>query len=222
MAIAMTKMVSAMLTIQSSSPIDIASKNHTRLFIVYVVILVAAAVFTVLLFRAGKLTQQAIRADADARIAEANQKAAEANQRAAEAQKELAQIQERFRPRTLSQREQNDLFGLLRAYSSLARQAREKNRETLWIVHPNGDTEATEFASMLTGLFVQAGWQPNLRAVPLSTHVVGLEVMVDDPRNPPLFAQALLRVLEEARMPFVLRQQKSSDNRTWFVVGSKH
>lgn len=142
-------------------------------------------------------------------------------ERAANAERQLLEVQERFKPRTMSPREQNSLLGLLRSYSSLARQAREKNRETLWIVHPSGDTEATEFASMLTGLFVSAGWAPNLRAVPLSEHEVGIVILVRDRNNLPQLAQALKRVLEEARIPFSLKSEPSTDERTWLIVGSK-
>src|SRR4051812_27619114 len=115
-----TKMVSAMLTIQSSSWIDIAARNQRLLFIVYVAFLLAAALFTVLVYRAGNAYQKAVQADADARIAEANQKAAEANERAAEAQKELAKIQARFVRRTLTEKEREKLVALLRAYLTIA------------------------------------------------------------------------------------------------------
>jgi hypothetical protein len=142
-------------------------------------------------------------------------------ERAAKAEKELLEVQERFKPRTMSQSEQNNLVGLLRAYASLAREAKEKNRETLWIVHPTGDTEATVFASMLTGLFIQAGWEPNLRDLALSEHTVGLEILVQDANNLPLLAQALKRVLEEARIPFAVKSEPNTDARTWLIVGSK-
>src|SRR5687767_5537460 len=105
-----------MLMNQSNSPIDIANRNHTRLFIVYVVVLavgfVAATVLTVLVFKANNAYQQAVKTDADARIAEANQKAAEA-------QTELAKIQARFVRRTLTQTERNNLVALLRAYLTI-------------------------------------------------------------------------------------------------------
>jgi hypothetical protein len=142
-------------------------------------------------------------------------------ERTAKAEKELLQVQERFRPRTMSQSEQQKLLSLLTVYSSLARNGREKNRETLWIVHPSGDTEATVFASMLTGLFSQAGWQPNLRDVPLSEHTVGIEIRVRDVNNPPLLAQGLKRVLEEAHVLYSVKSQPDSAERTWLIIGSK-
>lgn len=77
-----------------------------------------------------------------ARTAKVEANLAKQQERADKTEKDF---QERFKRRTMSPRERNDLLGLLRAYSSLAREAREKNRETLWIVHPSGDTESTEF-----------------------------------------------------------------------------
>lgn len=147
---------------------------------------------------------------------------AKQQERAAKAEKELLEVQERFKPRTLSRSEQNDLFGLLRAHSSLARRAREKNGEVLWIVHPRGDPEATEFAAMLANLFSQAGWQPQLRDIPFSVHITGIAILVSDPANPPLLAQLVKRVFEEARIPFSVQPQPDSGERTWLAVGSKY
>lgn len=76
------------------------------------------------------------------------------------------------------------------------------------------------FASMLTGLFVSAGWQPNLRDVPLPEHTVGIVILVRDANKLPLLAQALKRVLEEARIPFSVQSQPDTDERTWLIVGS--
>jgi hypothetical protein len=142
-------------------------------------------------------------------------------ERAARAERELLEVQERFKPRILSERQQSELFGLLRAYSSLAREAREKNQETFWIVHPRGDIEATEFASMLTNLFVQTGWQPNLRDMPFPTHTTGIEILVRDPVNLSLLAQALKRVFEEAHIPFTIVREPNATDRTYLSIGSK-
>jgi hypothetical protein len=96
--IPMAKMVNIMATIQSVSPIEIAARNQTRLFIVYVGVLVigglAAALLTVLVYRAGSTYQGAVQADADARIAEAGTKAATANERAAVANAQAAKANE--------------------------------------------------------------------------------------------------------------------------------
>jgi hypothetical protein len=87
-----------MAMIQSSTPIEVAARNQTRLFIVYVVVLaiggIAATLLTVLVYRAGNAYQGAVKADADARIAEAGTKAAEANAQAAKANEGLGKSNE--------------------------------------------------------------------------------------------------------------------------------
>jgi phosphate/sulfate permease len=221
-----TNMASIMFTIQPSSPIDIAARNHARLFTVYVVVLVLggllAALFTVLVYRAGNAYQDAIKADADARIAEANQKAAEANERAAEAQKELAKIQARFVRRTLTQTERNNIVGMLHAYLTIAKEAKEKRGEVLMIVHPTGDNEATEFANLLGHLFIQAGWSTTVRELPYAEHQIGISLVVHDSKDLPLYAQVLTKVFEELEFPATVREEKSVDNKwTYLEIGSK-
>lgn len=95
----MANMVNAMLTIQSnSSPVDIAAKAQTNLFVLYVAVLVVGglltAFLTVLVWRASNRYQDAVKADADARIAEATERAAQANERAASANVEAAKANE--------------------------------------------------------------------------------------------------------------------------------
>ncbi len=75
--------VIAMSTIQSSSPdIERAATQQTYLFVGYVSLLLLTLVGTVLLYRAGNRYQDAVKRDADARIAEAGSNAAQANERA--------------------------------------------------------------------------------------------------------------------------------------------
>jgi nitrogen fixation protein FixH len=210
-----------MLTIQSSSSIDVAARNHTRLFIVYVMVLavgfVAATILTVMVFKANNAYQQAVKTDADARIAEANQKAAEANERAAEAQKELAKIQARFVRRTLTEKERNKLVGLLHAYLTIANEAREKRGELLMIVHPSGDNEATEFANLLGHLFIQAGWNTTVRDLPYPEHQTGIALVVHDAKDLPLYAQVLTKVFEELKLPATVREDKNVDNKATYL-----
>lgn len=75
-----------MATVQSSVPIDLAARNQSRLFVVYVVVLVmggfAATLFTVLVYRAGNAYQEAVKRDADARISESNAEAKRAGESA--------------------------------------------------------------------------------------------------------------------------------------------
>jgi len=82
------KVVSAMSMIQSS-PVDIAARTQARLFALYVVVLVigglAAAFLTVLVYRANNAYQEAIKADADARISGSNAEAKRAGESAGKA-----------------------------------------------------------------------------------------------------------------------------------------
>ena len=235
-----------MLTIQSSSPIDIADRNQTRLFILYVAVLVlgglAAALFTVLVYRAGNKYQQAVRADADARIAEAGRGAAEAQakaaeaieraekleadklllrERAAKAEKDLLQLRERVeKRRTFTQRERDSTVGLLHAYLPLANRAKEKG-ETFMIVYPSGDGEATEFANLLHHLLFQAGWSSQIHDAPYPLHVTGISIVVGDPDSPPLYAQVLHNFFRETKFPASFRKEKDvSDKQTFLEVGS--
>lgn len=224
-----------MSTVQSSSPIDIAARNQTRLFIVYIAFLVAAAVLTVLVYRAGNKYQQAVKSDADARIAEATQKAAEAieraekleadnlilRERAAKAEKDLLQLRERVeKRRTLSKNERDNMVGLLHSLRTLATEARAKG-ESFMIVHPSGDGEATEFANLLGHLFIQAGWFTQVHDAPYAEHTTGLAIVVRDSKKPPLYAQTLQIAFRETKLPASLREEKGiNDNQTFLEVGS--
>jgi hypothetical protein len=81
-----------------STPIEIAAKNQSRLFTVYVLVLIVgavlAAIMTILVYRAGNRYQSAVQSDADARIVEAGSKAATANEHAAIANAEAAKANE--------------------------------------------------------------------------------------------------------------------------------
>jgi hypothetical protein len=84
-AIAPTKnMAIAMSTIQVS-PIDAATRQHNWLFAGYLLILLAAAVLTWLVWRSGNRVQDLGRKEADARISESNAEAKRAGESAAQA-----------------------------------------------------------------------------------------------------------------------------------------
>lgn len=85
--------VIAMSTIQSRSPeIERAATQQAYLFAGYVFLLLLTLVGTVLLYRAGNKYQEAVKKDADARIAEAGDGAAKANAEAAKANERTAQL----------------------------------------------------------------------------------------------------------------------------------
>lgn len=83
----------AMATIQSSNPIEAATRRHTLLFTVYIAVLVFTAlliaVMTWLVEKSGNNVQDAIQADADARIALAGKDAAQANKTAKQLDSDL-------------------------------------------------------------------------------------------------------------------------------------
>lgn len=80
----------AMATTQSNpSPVELADRAHRNLFVIQLIFLLlaalVAAILTWLVWRAGNRYQDAVKADADVRIAEAKQGASEADAKAAEA-----------------------------------------------------------------------------------------------------------------------------------------
>lgn len=84
----MASVLNAMATIQSSpSPIEIADKWQTRLFVASAIFAVVAALIGaglgVLLWKANNKYQDAVMADANARISEAKEGASKADERAA-------------------------------------------------------------------------------------------------------------------------------------------
>src|SRR5947209_4414582 len=83
------KMVNAMATIQSNSPVEVAARQQTKVFVLYVAVLVISGLIiaglTVWLWSAGNKYQTVVKADADARIAEAQKGVSEADAKAAEA-----------------------------------------------------------------------------------------------------------------------------------------
>lgn len=79
--------VNAMFTLQSTlSPIDAAARNQTRVFVLYIVVVVIGALLTagltVWLWSATNRYQEAVKGDADARIEEAKAGAAKASETA--------------------------------------------------------------------------------------------------------------------------------------------
>lgn len=80
------KTVIAMSTIQSNPPeIERAATQQTYLFVGYIFLLLLTAAASVFLYRAGNRYQDAVKKDADARIAEAQRVVSEADAKAAEA-----------------------------------------------------------------------------------------------------------------------------------------
>ena len=79
-------------------------------------------------------------------------------ERTAKAEKEILEVQEQFRRRTLTQRERDAIVSLLRAYLTLANEAKAKG-ESFMIIHPSDEGEPSRFANSLYHLFFQLAGQ---------------------------------------------------------------
>lgn len=93
-----TSSSSAISTNQESHPspaIQSATKTHNVIFGVYVVVLILTVLGTVLVWKSGNKVQDAVKADADARIVEAKRGAAEADEKAAKAGENASKANER-------------------------------------------------------------------------------------------------------------------------------
>jgi hypothetical protein len=168
----------------------------------------------------GRQAQQL--ADAKTSAARVQDDLATQQQRAAKAEKELSEIKERFQPRTLTENQKNNIFGLARAYSSIAKEARKKRGEFVMIIHPRGDPEATEYASMITHLFFEAGWPVQIEDMPFPVHTTGISLLVSDPSNPPTLLRPLQTIFEQAGIPVTVRKEQHLDKKIFMQVGSKH
>jgi hypothetical protein len=144
-------------------------------------------------------------------------------ERTANAEKQLLEVQEKFRRRTLTQRERDTIVALLRAYLTIANEAKEKHGETFMIVYPSGEGEPSQFANLLYHLFFQAGWSVQIHEMPYAEHITGMSIVIRDSKQPPTYAQALQIVLPELKLPVSVREEKGMDGKSTFLeVGSLH
>jgi hypothetical protein len=94
---------------EPSSAIEVATRNHRFWFIIYLVWIVTAALvsamFTGMLWRAGNRQQDSVIAETNERTTKLGKELADARTRQAEAEKKLLEVQERVRPRALSESE---------------------------------------------------------------------------------------------------------------------
>lgn len=157
--------IMAVLAVQSStsslSDVERAAVANTRIFIAYVIVLILAAVgtvvFTVWMFRSSGRLQDAIKADADARIEEARLETKKVDERAkrlelqleesrAEVLKldtQLRDVEKRQAPRRLGFRA---FKGVLSGHPTI----------TIW--HKPNDGEAAQFARDLFFALSEAEW----------------------------------------------------------------
>jgi hypothetical protein len=147
-----TGIMVAAQSLDSSSPsIERAVTVHNRIFVLYVVVLALAAALTYLVWRSGNAVRDAIRHDADVRIAEAGAAAASAYARMGEAELELQSLKKRQEPRSFSLAAARDEFKL----EGVA-------KGTLAVMYQPDDYEAHLLA---TTLLLSLGGDWNLAAI---------------------------------------------------------
>lgn len=167
-------MVNAMTTIQSSlSPIEVAARTQNRVFALYVLVLVVGglltAFLTVWLWRVTNRYNDAMKLDADARIAEATGSAAKANERAV--QLELTTEELRQRNLELSYNLEAERIKRLALEKSLEPRSinpesataivkalspfRGQKIQLMWFI---ASPESINFASQISRILLAAGW----------------------------------------------------------------
>jgi hypothetical protein len=236
------KMINVMLTIQSgSSPIDIAQKAQARLFAVYVVVLVGgallAALFTVLLWHATNKYQDTVRYEANARIVEATASAAQANERteklehenlelrknvavleerAASAEHDLLGLQNRFKPRRLSDAHKDVLGILLNRWPETS----------VGFTVPIGDKEAIGLRNELACVLHDAGWNVDIGAQTVAVIPEGIMLLIPEdeakgeaPRPSTQCLETALRAL--GFEPFSIGRNSGGEPHRVICIGSK-
>jgi hypothetical protein len=189
-----------METNNSSDPekIQAAQVHHNWIFGGYVVLLTLTVIGTYFVWSSGNKVQDAVQADAKARIGEATQKASEADERtktleasnllmrsqvagletkaaeqqtrAAKAELALLELQQRLEHRRISATDHKKMVAALLPF-----QGSVVNLTKL------GDGEAAQFADDLLSVFKEAGWSVQLTYVGLvSPPKYGLSCMVNE------------------------------------------
>jgi hypothetical protein len=169
MAPIIANVVIAMITVQSveDQEITAASKSNSRMFSVYIIVLLATAVviavFTWLTWNSGNKLQDAIRKSADARINEAKGIAAQANERAARLEKEAASLRKEAasllrqlveqgpRSNLLYGTKRDELIDELKPFAG-------QQIEVRYCGALFNDNDAMGVAMLLQGIFEKAGW----------------------------------------------------------------
>ena len=208
------------------SQVELAARANSRLFFVYFVVLIAAAILSWLVWRAGNRLQDAVRADADARIAEAQAVASTANERAkrleieasgqreraAMAEQELLKLRERVRQRTLTNEQRIRMSDELKAATDKCR---------IELVAPDTDPEAQTFMLVLSFVFEGAGWRIGRLHRPLQNVPAGL-VLFHAPGDLPPGLEEAEHALAGAGFPPALETDPNVVKGTArLVVGAK-
>lgn len=153
--IPIAKMVNAMAMIQSVSPIEIAAKSERNWFVATVAWLIVGALVTgllaVLLYKKTGKYQEALKADADARIEEAKRGAEEARKDAAAANERSKQLELRIEEESRKRAEAEERLERVRKKVSArgitnAQPLYEGSKGAAIILFEKDDPEAYTFA----------------------------------------------------------------------------
>lgn len=180
--------------------------------------LVVGVVSTVLIVWMGNIKEEYLRRD----LGRLGVETARQQERAAIAESGLVELHERMKPRTLLPAQRTKLLELLRAEMNAVRADREAAK-VLIVIYPIGDSEATDFATMLTGVIREAGWTDGLTPVTFESHTTGLAIQVRNRETAPAQAFALDKALTAIGLE-VKRQigSKDQENLAHLIVGSKY
>jgi hypothetical protein len=132
-----------------------AQTRHNRIFGAYVLILVLTVIGTYLVWSSGNEVQDAVQAEANARIEEAKAVAAQANQRAEEERLARVKIEERLAGRRISPEKHDELVAILK-----------QTPGSIVISGLANVDESKTYAIAIAGIFRDAGWQTVFALVP--------------------------------------------------------
>jgi hypothetical protein len=211
------------LMADASSQIDEAASAYSKFFWLYVGLLLLTALCTVLMYRAGAKLQEAVKADADARIGEAkgvaetaktdaakanenaqaakletakdSERAANLEKQAAVARLELEQLKEATKPWLLSDDKRQ----------ALVDKFREIGPNKVMITPMVTSASAFEFATQLRSIFKEAGWRVSGEssvALPGDDEdLFGLKYVVKSDSDKPAYLNPLYNTMLNAGVP---------------------
>lgn len=157
--VTITSSNSAPSTSQPSSPsaIDVATRAHNRIFFVYVVVLALTVIGTVWVWISGNRMNDAVRAEAGARIEEAKRGISEANLRIAELTNENLKLQALLLPRRVPIRPKDGDSERISRHAKVV-----KHAGTYALIQSVPDFEAQLLAFDISSALINAGWQADI------------------------------------------------------------
>jgi len=159
----------------SNSSIERAVALHGKLFLAYLIVLIVAAlatvVFTALVWRSGNKVQDAIRADAEAKIATANAGADAARKEAAVANENTARLslrveeesKERIKAELELERLKKQVGPRLLNREAFLKALEGQPKAPVQVLYLRDDPDSLEFAQEIAGLLERAGWTVTAR-----------------------------------------------------------